>query len=328
MTAAPFCGMMELLGNKDRRAGMKNSTFLRTAILAVIGTLFLCGQAFAYWEEHDEGWKFVRSDGTYIEEAWEWIDGDFDGYAELYYFDEDGYCVQNGMKQGRKLNEDGAWTYRGVVQKWCLKDLTGWYRINGDTMYLEEEGNIWRERITPDNIYVDNLGWKVTDSGIDEAEMAERSKNGRLIAISKSSHFLERWENGEKTHTFVISSGYGDGDKVKSGDMKTPEGEFYICKKVPNSAYYLALALNYPTIEDAERGLAAGLITKGQYQSIVSANKNGLTPNWYTSLGGAIEIHGNRQITDATRGCVGMRDEDIAVLYPLMSVGDLVLILP
>ena len=302
--------------------------FKKLGLLTVILTAFCQFQAMAYWQETEDGWQFVRPDGTCITEAWEWIDGNFDGYAELYYFDDSGHCLQNGIKNGRNLNADGAWTYQGVVQQWCLKNLTGWYRLNGEEMYLEAEGDIWRERITPDNIYVDNLGWKVTESGINEEEMAERSQDGRLIVISKTSHFLERRENGEKTHRYVISSGYAEGDKVKSGDMKTPEGEFYICKKVPNSAYYLALALNYPTLEDAERGLEAGLITKSQYVSIVHANKNGQTPNWYTPLGGAIEIHGNRQITDATRGCVGMRNEDIKELYGLMETGDPVIILP
>lgn len=297
-------------------------------LFAVLGTLLCCGQASAYWEETAHGWQYMRPDGTYIQNAWEWIDGNFDGYAELYYFNSNGICVQNGIKNGLNLNADGAWTYHGVVQAWCLKNLTGWYRLNGGRMYLEEDGNIWRNRITPDNIYVNTLGWSVTESGIDAKEMEEKSEDGRLIVISKSAHVLERWENGSKTHSFVISSGHGKGDKEKSGDMKTPEGEFYICKKVPNSAYYLALALNYPTVEDAERGLNAGLITSGQYKNIVKANEQGRTPDWYTKLGGAIEIHGNRQITDATRGCVGMRNEDISVLYPLMEVGDTVLILP
>lgn len=295
---------------------------------ACVWTVLFCGCAWGYWIEDEAGWRFMRSDGSYITEEWEWIDGNFDGFAELYYFEEDGYCIQNGIKNGRILNEDGAWVLRNEVQKWELKQLTGWYSLNGEMMYLEEEGNIWRERITPDNIYVDNLGWKVTESGIDEEMMAEKSRDCRYIVICKSSHFLERWENGEKTHTYVISSGHLEGDKVRSGDMKTPEGEFYICHKVPNSSYYLALALNYPTIEDAERGLSDGLISQSQYRSIVSSNQNGGTPNWYTALGGAIEIHGNRQITDATRGCVGMRNEDIEELYSLMSVGDKVLILP
>ena len=297
-------------------------------MLALLGTVFLSMQAFGYWIEEENGWKYMRPDGSYIEESWEWIDGNFDGLAEMYYFDENGYCLQDGMKHGRTVNEDGAWVYRGKIQSWDLRNLTGWYRLNGELMYLEEEGNIWRERITPDNLYVDNLGWKVTDSGIDEAMMAEKSKDCCYIVVSKTSHFLERWENGEKTHSFVISSGYAEGDKVLSGDKKTPEGEFYICRKVPNSSYHLALALNYPTIEDAERGLEQGLITKRQRDEIVYANERGGTPNWYTKLGGLIEIHGNRQPTDATSGCVGMRDEDIDILYPLMDVGDKVLILP
>ncbi len=300
----------------------------RIFVLALIGTLLLSSRAWGYWIEDSNGWRYRQPDGSYIVDAWEWIDGNFDGYAEMYYFDKTGYCLLDGVKNGRTVNADGAWTYRGEVQSWDLRNLTGWYRLNGELMYLEEEGNIWRGRITPDNLYVDGLGWKVTESGIDEEMMAEKSKDCRYIAISKTAHVLERWENGEKTHSFVISSGYNKGDKVLSGDKKTPEGEFYICQKVPHSSYHLALALNYPTIEDAERGLQSGLITKSQYDSIVHANKRGGTPNWYTKLGGLIEIHGNRQITDATSGCVGMRDEDIDILYPLMSVGDKVLILP
>lgn len=297
-------------------------------ILTILCTLLFCGQAFGYWVQNEQGWRFKKSDGSYITGGWEWIDGNFDCYAELYYFDEDGYCLLNGIKNGLTVNEDGAWTYQNVVQAWNMRNLKGWYRVNGAMMYMDMDGNVWRERITPDNIYVDRDGYIVTESGIDEAMMAEKSKDCRYIVISKSSHFLERWENGKKTHSFVISSGHVKGDKEKSGDMKTPEGEFYICKKVPNSSYHLALALNYPTIEDADRGLETGLITKAQRDAIVSENKKGQTPNWYTALGGAIEIHGNRQITDATRGCIGMRDEDIDILYPLMSVGDKVLILP
>lgn len=300
----------------------------KIGLFAVLWMLMCHFQVQAYWEESEQGWQYMCPDGSYITDRWEWIDGDFDGYAELYYFDESGFCLQNCVKDGRNLNKDGAWVYQGTVQKWCLKNLTGWYRLNGERMYLEAEGNIWRERITPDNIYVDHLGWKVTESDIDQEDMAERSKESCWIVISKNAHFLERWENGEKTHSFVISSGYNKGDKVLSGDMKTPEGEFYICRKVPYSNYHLALALNYPTIEDAERGLEAGLITKRQRDAIVYENERGGTPNWYTNLGGLIEIHGNRQPVDASHGCVGMRDEDIDILYPLMDVGDKVLILP
>ena len=39
--------------------------------------------------------------------------------------------------------------------------------------------------------------------------------------------------------------------------------------KNPNSQYYKALVLNYPTAEDARRGYRQGLISKDEYDSIV-----------------------------------------------------------
>lgn len=221
-----------------------------------------------------------------------------------------------------------AYAEENPVQTADWNGTVGWVERDGSSVYVDTNGEICRNQITPDNVYVNEDGWKITDSGIDEELMKEKSSNGRCLVISKSSHFLECWEDGIKSYSFVIVSGRLSGDKQVEGDLKTPEGEFYICKKNPNSAYHLALALNYPTIEDAERGLQAGLITQNQYYSIIKANERGETPNWYTALGGEIEIHGERRSTDATRGCIEMRNEDIDLLYSLVEKGDKVLILP
>jgi len=204
----------------------------------------------------------------------------------------------------------------------------GWHDIDGHEGYFYPEGILWRNKITPDNFYVDANGYKVTDSEIDPEEMIEKSQNCRYIVFDKSSHHLELWQFGIKTHTFIVSAGYGVGDKEVEGDYKTPEGEFYVCKKVPNSTYYLGIGVSYPAIEDAKRGLATGLISPKQYNGILNANNAGTTPNWYTALGGEIEFHGNRQPTDATRGCIGMRNEDITILYHQVSVGDRIWIKP
>jgi L,D-peptidoglycan transpeptidase YkuD (ErfK/YbiS/YcfS/YnhG family) len=203
-----------------------------------------------------------------------------------------------------------------------LSQAIGWQSVGGKEYYYYPEGILWRNKITPDNFYVNADGEKVTDSEIDPEEMAVKSQNCRYIVFDKSSHHLELWQFGNKTHTFIVSAGYGIGDKEVEGDYKTPEGEFYVCKKVPNSSYHLGIGVSYPSIEDAERGLATGLISRGQYNKIVNANNAGITPNWYTPLGGEIEFHGNRQPTDATRGCIGMRNEDIEVLYHQVRVGD------
>jgi hypothetical protein len=53
-------------------------------------------------------------------------------------------------------------------------------------------------------------------------------------------------------------------DKIRAGDRRTPEGEFYICMKNSHSQFYLSLGLSYPNQKHAERGLRDGLITRGQ----------------------------------------------------------------
>ena len=49
--------------------------------------------------------------------TWQWIDGNGDGVAECYYFNEKGYCLQNtAAPDGYMTNESGAWVADGVVQ--------------------------------------------------------------------------------------------------------------------------------------------------------------------------------------------------------------------
>ena len=39
-------------------------------------------------------------------------------------------------------------------------------------------------------------------------------------------------------------------DKIKEGDRRTPEGDFYVFTKNEHSAFYLSLGLSYPNAED------------------------------------------------------------------------------
>jgi murein L,D-transpeptidase YafK len=118
------------------------------------------------------------------------------------------------------------------------------------------------------------------------------------------------------------------GHKLTHGDGRTPEGQYYICVKNPNSKYYLSLGLSYPNIEDAQRGLRAGLISTEQYQKIAQAITDGETPPWDTPLGGEIFIHGRGSASNWTRGCIALDDKDIRELYDAVAIGTPVLIQP
>ncbi|MCU0241612.1 MAG: L,D-transpeptidase family protein [Vicinamibacteria bacterium] len=111
------------------------------------------------------------------------------------------------------------------------------------------------------------------------------------------------------------------GHKQRQGDNRTPEGDYIVCLRNANSQFHLFLGLSYPSAADAERGLAAGLITKAQHRRIVRASAAGRQPPWETALGGAVGIHGSGSNWDWTLGCIALDDPDIEVLWALCPVG-------
>lgn len=149
------------------------------------------------------------------------------------------------------------------------------------------------------------------------------------IVVSKAARRLVLYEDGRAVRTYRVGLGTApSGDKEREGDRRTPEGDFYVCVKNPQSAFYLSLGLSYPNEEDAERGLGAGLITRAQYRRIVRAVRRGQTPPWNTALGGMIFIHGRGSQTDWTWGCVALDDPDVKELFDAVPVGTPVRIEP
>ena len=95
-------------------------------------------------------------------------------------------------------------------------------------------------------------------------------------------------------------------------------------KKVPGSRFHKALLINYPTIEDAERGLSSSLITQSQHDSIVQSNEKCQAPLHNTDLGGLIEIHGSGGgpgYSDWTHGCIAVTNNDMDELYNFSGTG-------
>ena len=127
---------------------------------------------------------------------------------------------------------------------------------------------------------------------------------------------------------FPVSTGANPGDKEREGDKCTPEGEFYVCVKNPQSKYIVSLGLSYPDIEDAARGLHDGLISKSQHDRIVYAIEREQQPPWDTPLGGEIMIHGCRNGGRGTLGCIALEDDAIRLLYPRIKIGTRVLVKP
>ena len=149
------------------------------------------------------------------------------------------------------------------------------------------------------------------------------------ILIKKGQRQLLLFSGDKLLRTYRIGLGSSPvGDKVRQGDRRTPEGDFYIFTKNDKSAYYLSLGISYPNAAHAERGLRDGLITKVQYESIMRALKAKKGPPQNTALGGDIYIHGNGAQSDWTWGCAALENENIRELFAAVPVGTPVTIEP
>ncbi|KAA2315424.1 hypothetical protein DL237_03395 [Pseudooceanicola sediminis] len=93
------------------------------------------------------------------------------------------------------------------------------------------------------------------------------------------------------------------GTKQFSGDGKTPEGDYFIDRRNPNSAYHLSVGISYPTPEQ-----------------VAFAQTIGKSP------GGDIFIHGGpgklRNVPqDWTAGCIAVTDKEVEEIYAMVQDG-------
>jgi murein L,D-transpeptidase YafK len=167
------------------------------------------------------------------------------------------------------------------------------------------------------------------DSVIDNTRPLKLPLVNPKIIVKKGARRLRLFSSDEAVREFPVALGFRpEGDKVRQGDGRTPEGTFYVCVKNERSAFHLSLGLSYPNEEDAERGLRDNLITRRQYENINAAIKSKRRPPWDTRLGGEIFIHGNGSTGDWTWGCVALEDDHIKELFDVVPMGTTVVIEP
>jgi murein L,D-transpeptidase YafK len=149
------------------------------------------------------------------------------------------------------------------------------------------------------------------------------------IVIKKGARLLELYDGENLIRSYKIVLGFAPaGDKEREGDGKTPEGEFYLFTKNSKSRFHLSLGISYPSKDDAERGLEAGLVSRSEHGEIVAAIERRAAPPQKTALGGEIYIHGGGIESDWTEGCIAMKNEEIEELYNAVPIGAKVTILP
>jgi murein L,D-transpeptidase YafK len=153
----------------------------------------------------------------------------------------------------------------------------------------------------------------VTMLGLAGCSSKFRTYNGpqvTQIQVHKADRKMYLLHHDRVLKTYDIALGFApQGHKQFEGDGKTPEGQYFISYKNPDSDFHLSLKISYPNEAD-----------------IAFAEAQGKSP------GGDIVIHGGPKKPvsrrDWTWGCVAVSDREMEVIYSMVEVGTPIFILP
>jgi murein L,D-transpeptidase YafK len=129
---------------------------------------------------------------------------------------------------------------------------------------------------------------------------------------------MELHKDGAVYRTYRISLGdQPRGHKFQEGDERTPEGNYVLDWRNPNSSFYKSIHVSYPN--DLDRTVARSLgVSPGGMIMI-----HGL-PNWLSSPRLAQEY----RRSDWTDGCIAVGNEEMDEIWRLVRDGTPITILP
>lgn len=132
------------------------------------------------------------------------------------------------------------------------------------------------------------------------------------VLVYKDKRKMYLMHHSEVLKVYDFELGFAPkGDKQVEGDGKTPEGNYLIDRRNPNSKFHLSIGINYPNARD-----------------IAEAKALGKDP------GGDIFIHGRpnafkgRLGDDWTAGCIAVTNREMEDVYAMVKDGTPISIYP
>jgi hypothetical protein len=156
------------------------------------------------------------------------------------------------------------------------------------------------------------------------------------IEVRKEARTLRAYCSQGDVVTMRVAIGREEvGAKSRSGDRRTPEGEYRVAGAARPGRFHLFIPIDYPSVRDAEEALAGGLLSRPARDRIVEAHALGSEPPRDTALGGGLGFHGEGDrwrgvsgVLDWTDGCIAVSDAEIEFLAERVEPGAAVSILP
>lgn len=136
------------------------------------------------------------------------------------------------------------------------------------------------------------------------------------IVVEKGNRKLHLVKDGTPFRTFKIALGmYPDGDKSTEGDQKTPEGEYRLDARNPDSDFFLSIHISYPNSGDLREARANGLDPGGQIMIHGQPNDPTFSEAFYAK-------------EDWTNGCIAVSNSDMIDIWLMTPNNTPIEILP
>ena len=149
------------------------------------------------------------------------------------------------------------------------------------------------------------------------AKVADPAQADEVI-VHKSERRLELRNNGQTFRQYRVALGGAPrGHKVREGDQRTPEGEYVLNWRKPNSNFYKAIHISYPNRRDQMISQQLGHDPGGMIML------HGL-PNYIQSE----RLRQEYASRDWTQGCIAVQNHEMDEIWNLVPVGTPIRILP
>lgn len=123
------------------------------------------------------------------------------------------------------------------------------------------------------------------------------------VVVEKENRKLHLLRDGEAFRTFDIALGIAPtGDKEQEGDFKTPEGNYLLDLRNPDSDYFLSIRVSYPNAEDRREAAMKGVDPGGQIMIHGQPNIPTYSAAFY-------------QKSDWTNGCIAVSNSDMIDIW-------------
>ncbi len=144
----------------------------------------------------------------------------------------------------------------------------------------------------------------------------------KTLLIDKTRHRLTLLaEDGRPLFTCRAAFGRAEGAKRRSGDLRTPEGRYFVCLRKEQGKFGPSLGISYPSYGDALAGVRLGIIGEDLLPLFRTSAVSRTRPPWGTGLGGEIYIHAGGSAENWTAGCIALDAGDMESLFPLCGEG-------